>query len=58
MYIDIHAHAYRYTPVFGCGFCTAEQLIEEFPKNELYEAERDMFKIKLDMLMLEHLSNK
>jgi len=36
----------------------AEQLIEEFPENELYEAERDMFKIKLDMLMLEHISNK
>lgn len=32
MYIDIHAHAYRYTPVFGCSFCTAEQLIEEYDK--------------------------
>ena len=32
MFIDIHAHAYRYRPVFGCGFCTAEELIAEYDK--------------------------
>ena len=32
MFIDIHAHAYRFKPVFGCGFCTAEQLVEEYDK--------------------------
>ena len=35
MFIDIHSHAYRYTPVFGCRFCTAEQLIEEFDKLDI-----------------------
>ena len=32
MFIDIHAHAYRFKPVFGCGFCTAEELIAEYDK--------------------------
>lgn len=36
----------------------AEQLIAEFPGHELYESKRDMFKIKLDMLMLEYISKK
>ncbi|MBQ5746794.1 MAG: amidohydrolase family protein [Clostridia bacterium] len=35
MFIDIHAHAYRKTPVFGCPFCTAEQLIEEYDKLDI-----------------------
>ncbi len=35
MFIDIHAHAYRKTPVFGCSFCTAEQLIEEYDKLDI-----------------------
>ena len=32
MFIDIHSHAYRFRPVFGCGFCTAEELIAEYDK--------------------------
>ncbi len=35
MFIDIHAHAYRKKPVFGCGFCTAEQLIARFDELDI-----------------------
>ncbi len=35
MFIDIHAHAYRVKPVFGCGFCTAEELIAEYDKLDI-----------------------
>lgn len=30
MFIDIHAHAYRYPQKFVCQFCSAEQLIERY----------------------------
>jgi hypothetical protein len=30
VFIDFHAHAYRKTPPFVCGFCTAEQLIARY----------------------------
>lgn len=30
MFIDIHAHAYRFPQKFVCGFCSAEQLVKRF----------------------------
>lgn len=30
MFIDIHAHAYRFTQKFVCHFCSAEQLVKRF----------------------------
>ena len=30
MFIDIHAHAYRYQGKFVCGFCSPEQLVQRF----------------------------
>jgi len=30
MFIDIHAHAYRIRPPFGCRFCNAEELIARY----------------------------
>ena len=30
MFIDIHAHAYRFQQPFGCPFSTAEQLVKRF----------------------------
>ena len=30
MFIDIHAHAYRYQEKFVCGFCNPEQLINKW----------------------------
>lgn len=35
MFIDIHAHAYRRKPVFGCNFCTAEELIARFDQLDI-----------------------